>query len=192
MTLLRLMDEPEAMTDEQLEELLADDEVRNAYNLMADCKKVYQKQKEEPKVKNSSLFTLHFSLLKIAAVFLGAVLLCGLAWAVIPHIISSHTDSPQSAQVAAPLLHREGQGDGSSLRFDDVSLDSILTVVSAHYGKVVTFRNEEPRAMKLITTWNPDESLEAFIDHLNMFDYIHLTLRNDTIFVESKNEEEAQ
>lgn len=73
-----------------------------------------------------------------------------------------------------------------------MSLDSILTVVSAHYGKVVTFRNEEPRAMKLITTWNPDESLEAFIDHLNMFDYIHLTLRNDTIFVESKNEEEAQ
>ena len=29
MTLLRLMDEPEAMTDEQLEELLADDEVRH-------------------------------------------------------------------------------------------------------------------------------------------------------------------
>jgi hypothetical protein len=187
MTLLRLMDEPEAMTDEQLEELLADDEVRNAYNLMADCKKLYQKP-QPVKVKWLQLGQRF----RIAAVFLGAVLLCGLALAVIPHIISSHTDSPQSAQVAAPLLHREGQGDGSSLRFDDVSLDSILTVVSAHYGKVVTFRNEEPRAMKLITTWNPDESLEAFIDHLNMFDYIHLTLRNDTIFVESKNEEEAQ
>lgn len=187
MTLLRLMDEPEAMTDEQLEELLADDEVRNAYNLMADCKKLYQKP-QLVKVK----WLQQGQRFRIAAVFLGAVLLCGLAWAVIPHIISSHTDSPQSAQVAAPLLHREGQGDGSSLRFDDVSLDSILTVVSAHYGKVVTFRNEEPRAMKLITTWNPDESLEAFIDHLNMFDYIHLTLRNDTIFVESKNEEEAQ
>ena len=48
MTLLRLMDEPERMTDEQLEELLADDEVRNAYNLMADCKKVYQKPHPQP------------------------------------------------------------------------------------------------------------------------------------------------
>ena len=38
MTLLRLMDEPEAMTEAQLEELLSDEEVRTAYNLMADCK----------------------------------------------------------------------------------------------------------------------------------------------------------
>jgi hypothetical protein len=187
--LLRLMDEPEAMTEAQLQELLSDEEVRKAYDVMADCKKLYQKPLQKPLSVKWLQLGQRF---RIAAVFLGAVLLCGLAWAVIPHIISSHTDSPQSAQVAAPLLHREGQGDGSSLRFDDVSLDSILTVVSAHYGKVVTFRNEEPRAMKLITTWNPDESLEAFIDHLNMFDYIHLTLQNDSIFVESKNEEEAQ
>ena len=71
MTLLRLMDEPEAMTDEQLEELLADDEVRNAYNLMADCKKLYKRNEEffderSGKAEHSSLpkgfslFTLHF------------------------------------------------------------------------------------------------------------------------------------
>ena len=187
MTLLRLMDEPEAMTDEQLEELLADDEVRNAYNLMADCKKLYQKP-QPVKVKWLQLGQRF----RIAAVFLGAVLLCGLAWAIIPHIISSHTDSPQSAQVTAPLTHREGHGGGVSLRFDDVRLDSILTVVSAHYGKAVSFRDEEPRSMKLITTWNPDESLEAFVDHLNMFDYIHLTLKNDTIFVEQTSGEDKE
>ena len=210
MTLLRLMDEPEAMTDEQLEELLADDEVRNAYNLMADCKKVYKS--EELRVKseefaaaipsleplgtpigNSSLFTLHSSLLKIAAVFLGAVFLCGLAWAIMPRLISPHTDSPQSAQATTPLPHREGQGGGSPIRFDDMRLDSILTVVSAHYGKAVSYRDEEPRTMKFITTWNPADSLAVFIDHLNMFDYLRLTLRNDTIFVESTNgEEDAQ
>ena len=203
MTLLRLMDEPEAMTDEQLEELLADDEVRNAYNLMADCKKLYKRNEEffdersgkaerSSLPKGFSLFTLHSSLQKIAAVFLGAVLLCGLAWAIMPRLISSHTDSPQSAQATTSIPHKEGQGGGSPIRFDDVRLDSILTTVSAHYGKAVTFSNEEPRAMKFITTWNPDESLEAFIDHLNMFDYIHLTLRNDTIFVEQTNGEDGK
>ena len=209
MMLLRLMDKPEAMTDEQLEELLADDEVRNAYNLMADCKKVYKseelrvKSEESPTgvpkgssegmaAANSSFLTLHFSLLKIAAVFLGAVFLCGLAWAIMPRLISSHTDSPQSAQTTTPLPQREGQGGGSPVRFDDMRLDSILTVVSAHYGKTVSYRSEEPRAMKLITTWNPDDPLTAFIDHLNMFDYLHLTLQNDTIFVESTNGEDAQ
>ena len=44
--------------------------------------------------------------------------------------------------------------------------------------------------MKLITTWNPADSLAAFIDHLNMFDYLHLTLQDDTIFVEQTGEED--
>ena len=193
MTLLRLMDKPEAMTEAQLQELLSDEEVRKAYDVMADCKKVYQREKRHTPTlpsRHGQSAQRQGWIYRIAAVFLGAVLLCGLAWAIIPHIISSHTDSPQSAQVSTPLP-RSG-GEESSVRFDDVRLDSILTVVSAHYGKVVTFRNEEPRAMKLITTWNPDESLEAFIDHLNMFDYIHLTLQNDTIFVEQTSEEDGK
>ena len=184
MTLLRLMDEPEAMTDEQLEELLADDEVRNAYNLMADCKKLYQKP-QPVKVKWLQLGQRF----RIAAVFLGAVLLCGLAWAVIPHIISSHTDSPQSAQVTTPLLQKSG--DGSSVRFDDVRLDSILTVVSAHYGKAVSFRNEEAKGMKFIMTWDPDMPLSDFIDGLNLFDGLSLTLQRDTIFVETTEDKES-
>ncbi len=187
LTLLRLMDEPEAMTEAQLQELLSDEEVRKAYDVMADCKKLYQKPQQEPLSVKWLQLGHRF---RIAAVFLGAVLLCGLAWAIIPHIISSHTDSPQPVQVSTPLLGRGG--GGSSVRFDDVRLDSILTVVSAHYGKAVSFRDEEPRSMKLITTWNPDESLEAFVDHLNMFDYIHLILKNDTIFVEQTSGESKE
>jgi hypothetical protein len=72
-----------------------------------------------------------------------------------------------------------------------VSLDSILTVVSAHYGKVVTFRNEEPRAMKLIMTWDPDMPLSDFIDGLNLFDGLRLTLQRDTIFVETAEDKES-
>ena len=182
MTLLRLMDEPEAMTEAQLEELLSDEEVRTAYNLMADCKKLYQKPQQEPLSVKWLQLRQRF---RIAAVFLGAVLLCGLAWAIIPHIISSHTDSPQPAQVTAPLPHREGQGGGSLSRFDDVRLDSILTVVSAHYGKAVCFRNEEAKSMKFIMTWDPDMPLSDFIDGLNLFDGLSLTLQRDTIFVET-------
>ena len=180
MTLLRLMDKPEAMTEAQLQELLSDEEVRKAYDVMADCKKLYQKPQQEPlSVKWLQLGQR----LRIVAVFLGAVMLCGLAWAIIPHIISPHTDSPQSAQVTTPLLQKSG--DGSSVRFDDVRLDSILTVVSAHYGKAVSFRNEEAKGMKFIMTWDPDMPLSDFIDGLNLFDGLSLTLQRDTIFVET-------
>ena len=187
MTLLRLMDEPEAMTEAQLQELLSDEEVRKAYDVMADCKKLYQKPQQEPSSVKWLQLRQRF---RMVAVFLGAVMLCGLAWAIIPHIISSHADSPQPAQVSTPLP-RSG-GEESSVRFDDVRLDSILTVVSAHYGKAVSFRDEEAKGMKFIMTWDPDESLEAFIDHLNMFDYIQLTLKNDTIFVEQTSGEDKE
>ena len=180
LTLLRMMDEPEAMTEAQLQELLSDEEVRKAYDVMADCKKLYKKPQQEPLSVKWLQLGQRF---RIAAVFLGAVLLCGLAWAIIPHIISSHTDSPQPAQVTTPLL-RKG-GEGSSVRFDDVRLDSILTVVSAHYGKAVCFRNEEAKSMKFIMTWDPDMPLSDFIDGLNLFDGLSLTLQRDTIFVET-------
>ena len=137
-----------------------------------------------------SLFTHSlFTFKKIAAIFLAAAFLSGLAWAIIPHIKSPKTDSPQSTQVTAPSQTGRAEG-GSSIRFSDARLDSILSVVAAHYGKAVCFRSEKARAMKLITTWNPTDSLVAFIDHLNMFDCLHLTLKGDTIFVDSVNEEE--
>ena len=180
LTLLRMMDEPEAMTEAQLQELLSDEEVRKAYDVMADCKKLYQKPQQEPLSVKWLQLRQRF---RIAAVFLGAVLLCGLAWAIIPHIISSHTDSPQPALVNTPLLGRGG--GGSSVRFDDVRLDSILTVVSVHYGKAVSFRDEEAKGMKFIMTWDPNMPLSDFIDGLNLFDGLSLTLQRDTIFVET-------
>lgn len=184
--LLRLMDEPEAMTEAQLQELLSDEEVRKAYDVMADCKKLYQKPQQKPLSVKWLQLGQRF---RIAAVFLGAVLFCGLAWAIIPRIISSHTDSPQSAQVNTPLP-RSG-GEESSVRFDDVRLDSILTVVSAHYGKAVSFRDEEAKGMKFIMTWDPDMPLSDFIDGLNLFDGLSLTLQRDTIFVETTEDKES-
>ena len=184
--LLRLMDEPEAMTEAQLQELLSDEEVRKAYDVMADCKKLYQKPQQKPL---SVKWLQPGQRFRIAAVFLGAVLFCGLAWAIIPRIMSSHTDSPQSAQVSTPLP-RSG-GEESSVRFDDVRLDSILTVVSAHYGKAVSFRDEEAKGMKFIMTWNPDMPLSDFIDGLNLFDGLSLTLQRDTIFVETTEDKES-
>ena len=190
MTLLRLMDEPEQMTEAQLQELLADDEVRTTYELMADCKKVYQREKLHTVTSlNHKRDTRRMGrIYRIAAILAGSILLSGIALAAI-HILSNTTEKEGDLKKPSPTVII---ADQLPVRFADICLDSILTVVSAHYGKTVHFINEEPRAMKLITTWNPADSLTAFIDHLNMFDYLHLSLENDTIFVEGTNEEDEQ
>jgi len=128
---------------------------------------------------------------KVAAVFVIATFLGGLSFAAY-HVFSpaqeqqpTENETTFNSQLSTFNSSPEGL-----VRFSNVRLDSILTTISAHYGKRVCFRCEEPRGMKLITTWNPADSLAAFIDHLNMFDYLHLTLQDDTIFVEQTGEED--
>ncbi len=192
MTLLRLMDEPEAMTEAQLQELLSDDEVRTAYNLMADCKKVYQREKRHTPtlpIRHGRAAQRRGLIYRIAAVFLGVVFLSGLVYATI-RLLSPASAPEDSSMGAIATDEAPARAAGqASVRFDDVCLDSILTFVSAHYGKTVQFRNDEARAVRLIMTWNPADSLTDFVSRLNRFEGLTLTLREDTLVVESVTHE---
>ena len=131
---------------------------------------------------HSSLFTFHFSLRRIAAIFLAAAFLGGLAFGAYRAFSPAKETPTEEKDSSLFILHSSLP---SPVRFSDIRLDSILTVVSAHYGKAVSFRNEEAKGLKFIMAWNPDSSLTSFIDGLNMFDGLLLTLQQDTIFVET-------
>ena len=85
---------------------------------------------------------------------------------------------------------RKDDSTNPPVRFNDVTLDSILFVVSAHYGKTVIFRDETSKSMRFIITWNPDEPLTEFTDELNMFDGMIVTVHQDTICVEASGGKE--
>lgn len=181
MMLLRMMDEPEAMTEAQLQELLADEEVREMYGLMSDCKKVYKRMNSE-RMKNKK-YELLFTFRKIAAIFLAVVFFGGLAFAAY-HFLSSKTEK-QSVEVTAPSITGRAAGESSPIRFSNVRLDSILTVVAAHYNCEVCFRDTTAQALRLSTVWDREDSLAVFLQTLNEFDGLRLTDERDTIFVES-------
>jgi len=128
------------------------------------------------------------SLHRIAAIFLTAVFLGGLAWAISP-FLRHMGKTPQSAKVTAPSLTRRAGGEsggGGLLLFADVRLDSMLAIVSQHYGKAVFFGDEELKALRIHTKWNREDSLAAFIENLNELDGLSLTEQRDTIFVQGK------
>ena len=123
---------------------------------------------------------------RIAAIFLAAVFLGGLAWAISP-FLRHMGKTPQSAKVTAPSLTRRAGGEsvgGGLLLFADVRLDSMLAIVSQHYGKAVFFGDEELKALRIHTKWNREDSLAAFIENLNELDGLSLTEQRDTIFVQ--------
>jgi hypothetical protein len=120
--------------------------------------------------------------MKVAAVFAGVIVMTGITFATIHIVRIKHQTS-----LELPAPNAQPSTIGSRLlepvRFNNISLDSILTVVAAHYKKSVTFRDEASRRMKLIMTWQPDTSLDQFLDRLNAFDGLHLELKKDTIVV---------
>lgn len=113
--------------------------------------------------------------LKAAAIFAGVVFAAGITAAAIHHAQNRPAQHPQAKT--------------TPVNFANVSLDSILSVVAMHYGQTVVFRDEEPRQMQLIMTWNPADPLRDFVRRLNAFDGVLLTMQHDTLFVETKNEE---
>ena len=138
-----------------------------------------------------SVFNSQFK--KLAAMFAGVILLSGIAYAAI-HLITrpAATANGQSSMVNRQSSMVNAQSS-EPVRFEDVRLDSILSVVSAHYAKGVRFSSDEAKAMKFILTWKPDAPLAEFIDGMNMFDGLLLTLQRDTIFVEVREvTEEAE
>ena len=206
--LLEMLDNPEAYSEQEIRDIInSDDETRRAYQLMVAAKQGYiHKQQEQPmdvesvwqkfsaehneRTESAENHTTHISLhpsfLKIAAVFLAVAFLGGLAFAAF-HFLSPKTEK-QLAEVTAPSLTGRAGGE-SAIRFSNARLDSILTVVSAHYGKAVCFRDSTTCELRLSTMWDCEDSLAVFIETLNEFDGLRLKDEGDTLFVESETEE---
>ena len=120
--LLELQEHPEQLTDEQLQQILADDEMRQLIQQLGFAKRAFKHDElnnDTPDVDNewekfaashaegldaldkdkaqphSSLFTFHSSLHKIAASFIGVLLASGIAFAAIQIVRNINTSKQQ-------------------------------------------------------------------------------------------------
>lgn len=173
---LDMQEHPERYTDEELETMM--DEL----DRVPDVEVAWQK------INRPAHSVRRPFLPRVAAIFIGVLLVSGIAFAAIHHIRNS--GSARKEAMASAVSHDDNKIQSASVVFNDVRLDSILTVVSSHYGKKVEFSSKETKDMKFIMTWNHDSSLTSFLNLINMFDGLHLSVRRDTIFVETKDVEE--
>jgi len=135
--------------------------------------------------KRKSYFSLFTHILfthKVAAIFIAAAFLGGLAYAAYRVLVPQEVQ--QRTEVTASSLTGRAGGESALVLFADVRLDSLLSVVAEHYGKTVFFGNEDLKGLRIHTKWNPKDSLEAFMESLNELDGLKLTEQRDTIFVQ--------
>ena len=195
-----MTEEPEKYSDQELEAMMDEidqmPDVEEAWLLLSEklrAKSEESSSKHEVARADSSLFTLHSSFKKVAAILIGIITISGLAFAAI-HFVRNHEGKPaeteqQSATVEARTADAARQPADSTVStqpvvFDNVTLDSILPQIARHYGYTVDFRNEQPKSLRLYFTWNPQDSIQKVTEKMNLFEQFRVVLEEQTIIIE--------
>ena len=132
-------------------------------------------------------------LLKIAAMFLGVLMLSGIAYAAVRIIISSpETKQEQQANVTAntelqQIGHELAEQDSIMMQpvvFEDTELGTILYEVAAFYQCEAIYKNEKVKHLRLYFTWDKTARIDDVVETFNKFERFHITRENQKLIVE--------
>ena len=200
--LLQMMEQPQRYTADEWQEILADDECRELYTLMSKTRSAFDAARADEEVTDEMidaewqrLSKPHAgmpALLKIAAVFMGVLMLSGIAFATI-HIVShrvggeedqrnrsiigSQTTIMQPVPVILPDTIPQPR------IFENVPLDEIITEMALYYNKVVDIQNGQAHELRLYYKWDRQDDIGSIVEDLNHFDHVTLTVEGDRLTV---------
>ena len=190
--LLRMVERPQDYSDEEIMKLVSDPEMKAYYELMVSAEAGFAlKRSEEPKVyTRAKLYSLSSRFLKVAAVFIGVILLSGIAFAAYRYVVGEglsvggDLESP-TQEVRISNSPQQVQTETESVRtFENAELQQILQELSDYYHVGVEFHNEQSRHIRLYTKWDTTAPLQQIIELLNGFEKVNVRLIDNQIIAE--------
>lgn len=206
--LLDMQEHPENYSEEQLRQILADDEMASLMEQLAQTKRAFihrdMKEEEIPVDEEWERFSEELSvksekkkewrIMKIAAAFIGVLIISGITYAVINVVSHSgqHTQEAEEtvAAVDASLPMQNASPSvapndtAQAIVFDNVTLDEMLPQIAAYYNKDVEFRNSDARQLRFYFVWRKHEPLDTLLRRLNRFESMSVELKDNKIIVE--------
>lgn len=203
--LLEMLDNPDAYTEQQIHNIINHDEdTRETYRLMVEAKRssrhrqnkkpvdvdaAWQRfnQKSQPKQSSSNW-------MKVAASFIGVLLVSGIAFAAI-HIVRQYQkqETPQT-EMAGNVTNPVATLPADTLTkdtvtvqpviYDNIPLEKMLPEIADHYDVKVVFANDEARGLRFHFVWNPQQGIDQVISDLNQFEHLNATLKDNQITVD--------
>ena len=134
--------------------------------------------------------------MKIAASFIGVLLASGITFAAIHIVRMASAPQPQTMQaeqtpsaMPAPALptdtiKTDTVPNVQPIVFDNITLDKMLPQIAAYYNKEVEFQNTDARQFRFYFVWKQEETLEAVLHRLNLFESITVELKDNKIIIE--------
>ena len=179
---IRMLLHPEKYTDEQLDQMLDERNIP-----VPDANDAWE-QFQKAHIVAKSTTTWY----KIAAMFIGILMLSGIAYAAISHFIMVE-DKPKVAMTERkPDVKKMEKTYGVEMTptkkapviFNNVELQQIMQYVADGYGVKVEFKDKSARTIRFYLQWEADDTLQEIIDKINHFEKVHLTLNEETITIQ--------
>lgn len=179
--LLRMTERPQDYSDEEIRQMMSDPEMRAYYELMVDAEAgfAHKKGKKKP-------IPMIF---KMAAMFIGLLLLSGIAFATYHYAFGNgeRTDIPTQETRITNIDQQSLQQETASCSvriFENAELQQILQELSEYYHVGVVFHNEKSRHIRLYTKWDTTSPLHLIIERLNGFEKVSIHLTENQIIAE--------
>ena len=195
--LLDMQEHPEQFSEQALQTMLDDPEVRELMEATAQLKQAMMS--DENNVNDVDAEWQRFaqphlteqkperSWLKIAATFIGILMMSGIAFAAI-HIIRNFSNAgiePQKTiqettianphQLPADTIKTDTI-PSKVVRYDEATLEQILTDMADYYGLSLIWKSEDAKTLRLFYIWNKQQSAVEAIRSMNSFERIRLEL----------------
>ena len=203
--LLEMLDNPDAYTEQEIQDIIhRDEDTRETYRLMVAAKRSSRRrQAEEPidvdaawQKLNQKVHPKQHGLgwIKIAASFVGVLLVSGIAFAAIQIVRYAQQHTPKTEEVInttkpaittpSDTLTTDTTAVSQPVIYDNIPLEKMLSEIAAHYDAKVTFVNDEARGLRFRFVWNPQKGIGQVVCDLNQFERLTVTLKDDVITVE--------
>ena len=198
--LLDMIEHPEHYTEEEMQKILADEETREYYDLIIKADDAYTKSHDVDVDKALQEFETkhlqHLSWSKIAAVFVGILLVSGVAYAaIVLNKNPSEKQVSQKAQIGRVITDKAAKSidtettdtDTTTTQkgqsFDNVELQTILDDISSYYKLNVVYNSDKSRHLRLHFYWDKTKDAETIVESLNHFENVNITLTDSKIDV---------
>ena len=200
--LLDMQEHPEQFSEQALQTMLDDPEVRELMEATAQLKQAMMSDKNNVNDVDAEwqrFAQTHLteqkperSWLKIAATFIGILMMSGIAFAAI-HIIRNFSNTgiePQKTiqettianphQLPADTIKTDSIPP-KVVRYDEATLEQILTDMANYYGLTLNWKSEDAKTLRLFYIWNKQQSAVEAIRSMNSFERIRLELSDSIL-----------
>lgn len=174
-------------SNDRLEDLL-----RQMYAEEAEVSDIVDEEWQKFEAKNFLPRRRSWGWIQIAATTICVLMLSGITYAAINHLISTDqkpgiavTDrKPDVKKVMKTYGQKAVPANQAPVVYNNVELRQIMQRIADGYGVKVVFKNEKASSLRFFLQWEADDTLQEIIDKINHFEKVHLTLNEEIITIE--------